>query len=72
MTDKERLINLLYEFILYELSRCESDYRIAQSVYYSNKTQQNSFAVVESWVRLEYFRKVMYDIKELIDYTQIG
>lgn len=71
MTDKERLISLLYDFILYELSRCENEYRTAQAVYYSNKTQANSFAVVESWVRLEYFRKVMGDIKELIDYTRI-
>lgn len=72
MTDRDRLINLLYEYILFELSRCENDYSSAKSAYYLSKTQKDSFAVVEAWVRLEYFRKVIYDIKELLDYSRIG
>lgn len=71
MTDNERLVNILYEYILYELSRLENELRNTQNVYFSNKTPQNNYAIVDSWVKLEYFRKVAGEIRELIKYCSI-
>ena len=71
MTDYDRLVNVLYEFILFELARCENDYRTSYNTYSSNKSQQNSYAVINSWIRYEYFRKIAVDIEELIRYCSI-
>jgi hypothetical protein len=68
MTDNERLVNVIYEFILFELTRRENEYKSTQSAYHYNKSQQNSFAVVDSWVKLEYFRKIADDLREIIRY----
>lgn len=64
----EKLITVLYEFILFEMSRRENELISSKSAYTSNKTQQNNFAVVESWVKQEYFRKIAEDLQELIRY----
>lgn len=64
----EKLITVLYEFILFETTRRENELSSSKSAYTSNKTQQNNFAVVESWVKQEYFRKIAGDLQELIRY----
>lgn len=64
----EKLSTVLYEFILFEMTRRENDLISSKSAYTSNKTQQNNFAVVESWVKQEYFRKIAVDLQELIRY----
>ncbi len=64
----EKLITVLYEFILFEITRRENDLTSSKSAYMSNKTQQNNFAVVESWVKLDYFRNIAGDLQELIKY----
>lgn len=64
----EKLITVLYEFILFEMTRRENELISSKSAYTSNKTQQNNFAVVESWVKQEYFRKIAVDLQELIRY----
>lgn len=64
----EKLITVLYEFILFEMTRRENELISSKNAYTSNKTQQNNFAVVESWVKQEYFRKIAGDLQELIQY----
>lgn len=64
----EKLITVLYEFILFEMARRENELISSKNAYTSNKTQQNNFAVVESWVKQEYFRKIAGDLQELIQY----
>lgn len=64
----EKLITVLYEFILFEMTRRENELISSKNAYTSNKTQQNNFAVVESWVKQEYFRKIAGDLRELIQY----
>ena len=64
----DKLVTVLYEFILFELSRCENELTASKNAYFMNKTQQNNFAVVESWVKQEYFRKIAGDLHELIKY----
>lgn len=69
MTDNDKIKNTIYEFILFELSRRENALRVSKGAYYTNKTQQNNFAVVEEWVKLEYFRKIAVDLEELLKYV---
>lgn len=68
MMNDDKLITVLYEYILYGFTRCENDLASARSAYYSNKTQQNNFAVVESWIKKEQFRKIAGELQELIRY----
>ena len=69
MTDIDKLKNTIYEFILFELTRRENALNVSKGVYFSNKTQQNNFAVIEEWVKLEYFRKIAVDLEELLKYV---
>lgn len=64
----EKLITVLYEFILFEMTRRENELISSKSAYTSNKTQQNNFSVVENWIKQEYFRKIAGDLQELIQY----
>lgn len=68
MTNSERLVTVLYEFLLFELTRRENELIDSQNVYFCNKSQKNNFAIVEAWVKKEYFRKIMGDLVELIKY----
>jgi hypothetical protein len=69
MTDSEKIKNTIYEFILFELTRRENALSISRGAYYTNKSHQNNFAVIEEWVKLEYFRKIAGDLEELLKYV---
>lgn len=68
MTDNNKLITVLNEYILFGLTRCENDLTSARNAYYSDKTLQNNYAVVESWIKKEHFRKIAGELQELIRY----
>ncbi len=64
----EKLITVLYEFILFEMTRRENELADTQNAYICNRSQSNNFAIVEAWVKKEYFRKIAGDLQELIQY----
>lgn len=68
MTDNNKLITVLNEYILFGFTRCENDLISARNAYYSDKTLQNNYAVVESWIKKEQFRKIAGELQELIRY----
>lgn len=67
----DKLITALNEYILYGFTRCENDLTSARNAYYANKTQQNNFAVIESWIKKEQFRKIAGELLEIIKYCSI-
>lgn len=68
MMNNEKLITVLYEYILYGFTRCENDLTSARNAYYANRSLQNNYAVIESWIRKEQFRKIAEELRELIQY----
>lgn len=68
MTDLEKLTNALYEFILYELGRCEDEYKGSVNAYYCNKSMSNMFSLLVAWVELEYFKRMYRQLLEYIKY----
>lgn len=68
MNDFDKLVNALYEFVLFELSKKEQDYKYLVSAYYHNPSMQNSFAVVKAWIEWESYKEMFRRLIEYIRY----
>lgn len=68
MNKNEIVFNALYEFVMFELSRRETEFKNSKEAYSSNKSMGNMFAVIEAWIKCEYFSSWCNDLLEYLRY----
>lgn len=68
MNDIDRIINAVYEFVLFELAEREQTFLSAESAFRQFRSQQNTFAVAQAWIELEYFRGLYQKLVEYLRY----